>query len=144
MLIDKEGVMDIQNIGLKLSPDFTLDELKSNPHFGDFEFLGSNDNYTRYRMANAKIDGMPFFLVIYFYENKISQVGMIYAGFKLTSIEGDDWTKRQEEMDIIKKKQDELLLQEYGATAKKYSWGEIRSILYDRFGYEAIIYIKYK
>jgi hypothetical protein len=141
MVIGKDGVINIQNLYLQLGPDYTLDELKSNPHFVDFKFNGRNDGYERYGLGEVVIDDLPFYINLYFYKNKISQIGLRYATHKPMLEENVEEYKGI--VDLAKKKLDELMLKQHGATLIKYQWGSVGSFLDTRFQYSADLNIKY-
>jgi hypothetical protein len=137
MVIDKNGTISIQNLRMIITPEFTVDELTHNIHFENFEFNGANNGYIRYILKDLIIDGLPFAALLIFFENKISQIRIMW-----TSLQGktrEEWKAIEE---LRKQKHEELLLEQHGATRKKYPWGLIGSIKDIHDGAEYIL-IKY-
>ena len=144
MIVDKNGIINIRNWGLKISPDFTLNELKSNLHFAKFIYGGSNDGYERYTIKDMLIDGIPFGAIFLFFKDKISQIALHYN--QSTSFDNNDdhnWKKHNKDEDLVKIKHDEWLIEQHGETKTKYQWGSIGSYLDTRWVYSANIIIKY-
>jgi hypothetical protein len=141
MVIDKNGVIDIQNLGIRVSPEYTLDEFKSNSNFKDFKYLGGNDGYERFNVLGIIINTLPFGATFIFYKSKISLISICYALYKHIPDEG--WEKQKKIVDSNRKKHDELMLEQHGATSVKYQWGTIGSYLDEYHGYSAKITIRY-
>lgn len=133
--------MSIRNLGLEIGPEFTLDEFKSNSNFKDFKYLGGNDGYERFNVPGIIIDNSPFGATLIFYKNKISLISICYAQYKHIPDEG--WKKQKEIADSNRKKHDDLMREQHGATSIKYQWGSIGSFLDERFVYNANIIIRY-
>jgi hypothetical protein len=141
MIIDTKGRIKMQNLELVISPGFTLDELKSNPHFTDLISWGSDNNYVRYIIKHAIIEELPFFIFLVFYNSKISFISIKYSGLTGES-PYEDVEEYKKQVDLTKKKHDEWLIQEHGSTKCTYLWGSIGSYL-DDHTYMACIDIKY-
>jgi len=130
MIIDKNGILNLESIGMKIGPGFSLDEFKNNPYFTDFEYGGGNDNYARYAVRQILIDNLPFSIYLIFYKNKISQFTISYN--ELTRDSGYEPAKRRIELvDLTKKKHDEWVIKEHRAIRRKYPWGFISSNIGD-------------
>jgi hypothetical protein len=139
MIIDKNGTIIIQNLGITITPEFTVDDLNSNPHFETFKYGGSNDDYTRYYLWNELIIGdLPFTANLYFYKNKISSIHMSCLTFK--NLNEDFWSVINE---LTQKKHEELIIAQHGGTQKLYSWGVVYTSKDVKSGY-AGIGIRYK
>ena len=123
MLIDKNGTIKFQSLGLTISPGFTLDDLKLSSHFKDLTFVEDNGHNIIYRFKDVIIDDLYFGGELIFYENKICGIRMLWNTLKGKTRE--EWKIINE---LVKKKHDELLIQQHGKTRKEYAWGSVNSI----------------
>ncbi|HXP48348.1 MAG TPA: hypothetical protein VN922_00255 [Bacteroidia bacterium] len=142
MIIDTKGRINIQNFGLEITPEFTLDDLRSNSHFADFRFGGRNDGYERYSILNALIENLPFFVFLIFSENKISRIHLSYTEL-IPKQSHENVEEYKAQVDLTKEKHDEWLFKEHGTLSPTYSWGSINSYLDTRFTYTANIVVIY-
>lgn len=118
MIIDKNGVINIENLGLVITPEFTVDKLKLNDNV---RFSGSNSGYDRYLIGGMFFDDLPFGGLFIFYNNKIAMIILHYKG-----ITGDKYLDiTTEERELTQKKHEELLIEQHGAINIKYSWGRV-------------------
>jgi hypothetical protein len=125
MIVDKNGAINIENLGIVITPEFTLGDLLNNPNSKNFPFRGSNSGFHRYGIRGGEIDGSPFGALLIFYNGLIAQIFISYSGFK--SKIPRERTKEQEI--LTKKKHDEIMIEQHGATEIKYKWGDIGSFM---------------
>jgi hypothetical protein len=148
MIVDKNGTINIENLGFLITPEFLVNDLHRPLNYlvndlhrplNDKHIIhrGSNSGFDRYTIRDMLIDGLPFGGLFIFYNYKIATVLMSYIGFK--SKIPDEITQEQE--DLTKKKHDEIMMKQYGTSEVKYKWGSISSIK-GRDG-EALIIITY-
>lgn len=125
MLIDKNGLIDIQNLGLIITPKFTVDDIKSvlNLHSEDIKFRGSNSGYERYGIKDMLLDGLPFGGLFIFYNSQIAFITMSYRGYTSKIKTYEEITPELRE--LTREKHEKLLIEQHGATNVKYSWGKI-------------------
>lgn len=139
MIIDNNGKIDIENYGLTIGPSFTLNDILNSP-FKDEFILDSSDggDYERYSVNQCKIDGVRFWLAIFFFKKKISKIFLQLIDSKSEMME---WSMEGEM--IRKQEHNGILNSQYGANEKEFKWGSISS-LYDGKAVAAFILIKYK
>ena len=125
MIIDKSGNINIKNMGIIITPIFTVDDMKNalTLHSDDIRFRGSNSGYDRYGIKDMLFDDLPFGGLFIFYNNKIAFISMSYRGFTSKIKTFEEITPEIRE--LTKKKHEELLIEQHGATNRKYSWGKI-------------------
>jgi hypothetical protein len=142
MIVDQNGNIKIDRLGLTIGPDFTfvrlkLNKLIFNPRYKDFQDRGRK----HYRIKGIALDNLPFSAVLYFFGDHLSQLHITCE--EVLGNHEPPYTR--EEIELTKKRHDELLITEHGATSKLHPWGLIRSYLDDIHGYpgSAFIGIRY-
>jgi hypothetical protein len=125
MIIDKNGIIKIQNLGLVITPEFTINDLKNNQYSDSFSSFGKfKSDSNLFPLRDVVIDDMPFEAMLWFdvITKKIAEIRMSYLGF--VGEKKSPWSP--EEKILTKKKHDELLLtQNKGADTSitEYPWG---------------------
>ena len=121
MIIDKEGIIKIENLEIIITPIFTVDDMKNalTLHSDDIRFRGSNSGYDRYLIKRILIDDTFWSGLFIFYNSKIAYIGIHH--YRITS--SPPWETEASD----KKMYDKLLLEQHGAIKITYIWGTITS-----------------
>jgi hypothetical protein len=155
MIIDDRGRIEIKDMGLVISSEFTLEDINKSPFKDRFELKvtpNAPKEYRHYRLRDVIIDNIPFVLSINFMNNKISGLSLVVEETKGWEelFEKSRLNRNQEQFDTIlnkmnkehldfelfkKKAVDNLLLAQHNATKKEFSWGSFFSVYDDRAGF---------
>ena len=163
MIIDDKGGIEIKDLGLIISSEFTIDDINKSPFKNRFELKvipNAPKEYSEFVLRGIIIENTPFVLGLYFMKNEI-------RGLSLVVEETKEWEKlfeksrlnrNQEQMDTVlnrmnkehldselfkKKIVDDILIAQHGATKKEFSWGKFLSVYDDRAGFTNLM-ISYK
>lgn len=116
MIVDKNGIINIENMGIIISPETTVQEFDNKRITRP---IGSGRGYDTFIMPGMIIDNMPFAGFFLFYNGKIAMITIRYCAIKGRP----QWESEASD----KKIHDKLMIQQHGAIKVTYNWGIIGS-----------------
>lgn len=122
MLDKSTGELSLESMPVKLGPRFTRRDLSSPPVAAASQVV--NEPYHSYSLGEQRIAGQPFFVVLYFYGQKLESIDLTHPA-KEFSMSWEGWSEEGE----MRRKQwhDEWLRGQTGHASRVYEWGEVGS-----------------
>jgi len=146
MIIDKKGNIQLENLGLILTPGFTIDDLNNCPAKNAFIFKGTYGDWVSYSINPLIIHDCEFAANIGFKKNTIATITMVLIkdeknGWERKGKDWDSWSLQEEKE--VNKIHHTLVGLDKDEKSKEFEWGSIYSG-YDNISGFSSITIRFK
>jgi hypothetical protein len=137
----KNGTIFLEKLETKIDSCFTHDKFCSSELFKKATPLVKNPPYNSYRIEdNIDFLGEKFNMVLFYQNEKLNRINLSFYNPNSSG----SWNNWSEEKELeTKKRQDNLLKQNFGAPPYEYQWGSLESV-YDKRSGSAHLIIVYE